>query len=433
MDTTGPNSVEEHLQNLARHLLGAQEAIFSAWRRRVEADPALVTNAQLTRAQFVDHMPLVLADLTERLKNKSQNESQGASGSTTSHSQHRWQQGYDLRNLVGEWVHFNTVLVEEIERYGESRALLPAETLAAARRVLAEFFGENVTQGAVAYHELLQSEAATRVRELEVALEKVRDFERRRGQLLRTSVHDLQGSLGIVTGNVEIMDYDQLTDEDRVEIRQLLQHGVSNLKDMLAELMDMGRLEAGQEQRVITAFDAGEVLAELCATSQTLAQTSDLYLRSSGPTTLRVSGDALKVRRIAQNLILNALKYTTRGGVSVVWGENGERWFLEVKDTGPGLQASTAAPLATKLAKATETAHEIEGNSNHNTLTSETISPPKQSSGGEGVGLVIVKRLCELLDATLELESEVDVGTTFRVSFPRHYPENRDDSTEHAS
>lgn len=414
--------IQQQLHALADHLLGSQEAVFSVWQARVERDPALVTNAQLTRTQFIDHMPIVLARLAEQLKHWPDAAQEAKAETTEAHSQHRWQQGYDLRNLVGEWVHLNTALVEELERYAQDHTEFSPEALATARRKVAEYLGGNITQGVVAYHELLQSEAATRVRELEVALAGLRDLEQRRGQLLRTSVHDLQGSLGIVTGNVDMLDHEGLTSEDREEMRHLLQQGVIDLKVMLADLMDLGRLEAGQEHLIPADFDAARVVADLCATLQPLVLERHLYLTATGPEELMVQGDATKVRRVAQNLILNALKYTQQGGVSVSWGEVKERWFLHVEDTGPGLQASTAAPLAKKLAEATETAHEVEAPLVHSTLTTAETNPPKLASGGEGVGLAIVKRLCELLDAGLELESQAEGGTVFRVFFPRDYP-----------
>src|SRR6186997_2254909 len=58
------------------------------------------------------------------------------------------------------------------------------------------------------------------------------------------------------------------------------------------------------------------------------------------------------------------------------------------------------------------------------TLASQTSSSPASAPAGEGIGLSIVKRLCEILDASLELESSEGEGTTFRVMFPRRYPES---------
>jgi two-component system CheB/CheR fusion protein len=154
--------------------------------------------------------------------------------------------------------------------------------------------------------------------------------------------------------------------------------------------MDMARLEAAQDPRCIEPFDAGQVLSELCATSQPLAAARGLFLKADGPGSLLVEGDLIKTRRIAQNLLLNALKYTTNGGVTVTWKEQeGDHLLLCVQDSGPGLE--------------------------------QEETDEHYQAQGEGVGLSIVKRLCELLDAKIEVESKAGVGTTFQILFPLHY------------
>jgi signal transduction histidine kinase len=136
---------------------------------------------------------------------------------------------------------------------------------------------------------------------------------------------------------------------------------------------------------------------------------------------------------------LNALKVTEHGGVRLLWEERTvpgvQQWMLCVQDTGPGFQRhSAAAPLEEALREATAEAHEVEARAESSgdagtgsdpapTLKSQSNSSNANSAGtaGEGIGLSIVKRLCELLDATLELETAPGAGTTFRVVLPRTY------------
>jgi two-component system CheB/CheR fusion protein len=164
---------------------------------------------------------------------------------------------------------------------------------------------------------------------------------------------------------------------------------------MLNDLIELTRLQAGREQLNVVRFNARTELADLCESLQPLAASQRLFLKFDAQAALVVDGDAVKVRRIAQNLILNALKYTDRGGVHVSCGEVGDgplpRWFLCVQDTGDGLDGPTPG-------RRTASAYP-----------------------SEGVGLSIVKRLCELLDAHLELETQRGQGTTFRIIFPRRY------------
>ena len=152
-----------------------------------------------------------------------------------------------------------------------------------------------------------------------------------------------------------------------------------------------------------------------------------------------IDGDPAKLQRIVQNLVLNALKVTERGGVKVTWeaSENERRpqWALCVQDTGPGFKPGSATPLERVLQRATVEAHDVQqrnaepsqSNSQSDsapTLASQSTAASALAPAGEGIGLSIVKRLCEMLDASLELESPEGEGTTFRIIFPRRYPES---------
>ena len=135
-----------------------------------------------------------------------------------------------------------------------------------------------------------------------------------------------------------------------------------------------------------------------------------------------VTSDLVKLRRLVQNLVLNALKYTKVGGVTVSWGEQGpandERWLLSVADTGPGLHAGPGTPLAAALQDATQLTSEAEGE-----RPDEIREDPRPvvEGPGEGIGLSIVKRLADLLNASVQLESSEATGTVFKVLFPKNY------------
>jgi signal transduction histidine kinase len=147
-----------------------------------------------------------------------------------------------------------------------------------------------------------------------------------------------------------------------------------------------------------------------------------------GPAQLAVEGDAEKTRRLAKNLVGNALKYTPSGGVNVTWGQEKETWWLMVKDTGPGMLSGPGTPLVTALQEATASAKESDNKTAASKgEASQVLSAPTDATSGEapslhqpgeGIGLSIVKRLCELLDASIEIASSAETGTTFRVVFP---------------
>jgi hypothetical protein len=119
----------------------------------------------------------------------------------------------------------------------------------------------------------------------------------------------------------------------------------------------------------------------------------------------------------------------------VSWGDSrqndAQRWMLCVTDTGAGFHAGPGAPMAGALEEATEEAHQVEETARTGIkgAAHEASSPdgapvdtsPVHQERGEGIGLSIVKRLCELLDASIEMESTLGEGTVLRVVFPRSY------------
>ncbi|HEX2237249.1 MAG TPA: HAMP domain-containing sensor histidine kinase [Gammaproteobacteria bacterium] len=127
-------------------------------------------------------------------------------------------------------------------------------------------------------------------------------------------------------------------------------------------MTSLARLQAGQEQREVAPFDAAELLRELSENLQSFASERGLYLKADGPATLPVEGDVIKTRRIAQNLLLNAPKYTQQGGVTISWEDSQEddteRWMLRVQDTGPAFHAGPGAPSVGALIDATIKARE---------------------------------------------------------------------------
>jgi signal transduction histidine kinase len=429
----------EQLTKLALHLSSRREVILLNWRQAVEDDPRLTTASKLSRSQFNDHIPEVLdafeRDLCSRERADKAEASADERESAAEHGTHRWQQGYDQREVMCEWSHLQLCLLDELERYEGAHVPLASSAIVLARRALTLLCSEGVIESAARYARLQQVEASGRLQDLEQALTQINELEHQRALLWREAAHDLRGNLGVVQNAVFGLNKDNVPEAIRTKFLAGLQKGVKSLHTLLTELTDLARIEAGHERRNVNSFDIATVLQELCENYQEMALQRGLFLRAEGATALRVEGDPIKVARIAQNLIINALMYTQRGGVIVSWSLEGDapasRWALCVQDTGPGFESGQVNPIARELQHATEEAQEVENRdaaitaSENNepapTLTSlspkKALHPPLR----EGIGLSIVKRLCELLDASIELQTSPGEGTTFRVSFPIYY------------
>lgn len=223
------------------------------------------------------------------------------------------------------------------------------------------------------------------------ALDQIRQQMQGRGEFLRSTSHDLRGNIGIIQGAVSMLDMAD-TDEERTHMMSMLQRNIRQATQMLTELLDYSRMEAGQEELNVSSVDVNELIEALVESARPLAEERGLWLNYELPAPLIVAGDAVKINRISQNLLLNALKYTQKGGVTVSWGElDNDYWQLTVADTGPGL----LWPVPEK----------------------------KANEQGEGIGLFIVRQLCEFLGGRVSVDSEPEQGTRFQVVLPRNYPE----------
>jgi signal transduction histidine kinase len=441
-------SISAQLNALADHFSLRQQAILDAWHRASIADPNQDTAGALPRAQFEDHIPEVLEnwirilralpdaqDTTEFSAKVHENESK--------HGVQRWQQGYWLTELLREWGLLHLVLAHELAAFAAGQPGGAPTVQTVASRELIKLVNEGVATSASRYAEMERAEASSRANDLETALARLRELEHRRFELIHQVVHDLRGNVQSVRDAAEILTSGEPAAALRDEFGAILRDGVNSVSGMLGDLMELARLEAGRERPVIASFDAAELVTELCNVTRPQAKAAGLYLKAGGSAPLAVDGDAGKVRRTLQNLLINALKYTVEGGVTVTWGAESHHWWVKVEDTGPGLMGGTGAPFARELMEATREARKVDAKAAAHTgrespiLDQQTLGSeqpmPGRSAPGEGVGLSIIKRLCELLDARLELISSGENGTTFRVVFPRTYLKHKPVSQDAAS
>ncbi|MEA2558593.1 MAG: hypothetical protein QOH06_97 [Acidobacteriota bacterium] len=434
MPTITHSRILEHLKTLAAHLAERREALVHVWEKAIQDDPELTTADSLSVMHFRDLIPKVLESFEERLKTTGFDESVLSSEErerVIEHGVHRWEQGFSLHELVREWQHLQLTVQEELERYTD---LEPA-AMTIARRLWTVACGEGIAESVAQYYRLQQVEAEGHLLDLQQAVGQLKELDRRRAESWHEAAHDLRGNVGLVTTTTSILADPKAPEPLRAKAVAILQSSVSSLHQLLQDLMSLARLEAGREHRVVAPFDAAALFRNLGEILEPLAQKRGLFLEVAGPEPFPVEGDATKVHRIVQNLALNALGYTVQGGVKLTWTESQEsdveRWLVRVEDTGPGLHFAPGAPIVQELKKGTDLAREVEedappgspiepvaGSSSSPTLPQV---PAAYRPPGEGIGLSIVKRLCELLEAGLEVSTEAGKGTTFQVSLPRRY------------
>lgn len=413
---------------LADQLAQRREAILQAWRASVSADATLTTGTSLPHTQLNDHIPAVLEGFEEHLRAPRAETSH--LGDAAAHGLHRWQQGFGLAEVVRELGRLNECVVNELEALASHHSVA---AMAMARAVWAQVYSVAVSASTAQYFKLQQLEATAYARGLEEALEALRRMEQQRALLWQEAAHDLRGNLGVVTNATAGLGARQADPAARETFLRLLGHNVQALHKLLDDVTCLARLQSGQEERNLETVDIAPLLRGLGESLEDHAQQKGLTFSLRGSAPFVVQSDSVKLHRIVQNLVLNAVRYTRTGGVEVTWelggAEDPERWKLVVKDTGPGIHQAKSSELKEALEVATQHADQVASDTQVNHVThihDEDAGVPASGEStetyvhGEGIGLSIVKRLCEVLDATVRVDSD-NSGTVFQIVFPRAY------------
>ena len=430
-------NIHGELIALAGHVRDERGAILLEWQRAVKRDPTLTNSDSLPRSELYDHIPALLTAFERNLRRAAEQlepADAAAEEPAAAHGLQRWQQGYDLREVTRELGQLNRCVIVALDRYAKAHPDISLDAMSQAREVWTTLCSTGIEESVAQYFALQQQEAAGHVKDLERALEQIRELEQQRGDLWRQAAHDLRGNLGVVANVAVGLTRHGGRDSSRDDFVRILMRNVTSLHHLLEDVTSLARLQAGRESRQIEPLDVTAIMEPLGEGIRPLAEQRGLYLRCEGPAGLGVDGDAVKIRRIAQNLILNAVKYTRQGGITVTWGDSAandpKRWLLTIEDTGPGFHTDSGQPLAAALdpeqpplPSPNTTPSRAKAASALGDLSAGRVEGTRSFLGeaGEGIGLSIVKRLCEMLDASIEMQSVPGMGTTFRVLFPRQY------------
>jgi signal transduction histidine kinase len=411
------------IHRLVEYLDMRRETILNKWRTRCQEDQSLHSKIGFSREEFNDQAPALLNILAQRLRGENQeaNPRDVAGG----HGLHRWQRGYSLPELLTEFEHLYEVILDEVQAFQQQHSLLSGDTLSQIYREVFKLEAESTRGSVLYYDQLRQTNAAEQANSLQESLDKLQQLGKKQSEHLRQNTHDLRSSFGILTGAAYLLKLPN-TEHEREQYVDMLNRSLASIRDMLLQLTDYARIEAGQEQLDITRFDVSALVRDCIELAQSSVAQPKVILQGDGPDSLAIRSDAVKVQRIVQNLLYNALTYTKSGWVNVSWAqENETRWMLSVQDSGPGFTPnSPTGLLAEQLKPLSEltSAHQSGGSKEYplqeppttEALKTRAASHQKES---EGLGLFIVKKLCELLQASMDIESAPGKGTLVRIRF----------------
>jgi two-component system, NarL family, sensor histidine kinase BarA len=233
------------------------------------------------------------------------------------------------------------------------------------------------------------------------------EANRLKGEFLANMSHELRTPLNSILGFSEVLQgFESLTDKQR-RYAFNIQNSGRLLLDMINDILDLAKVEAGKMEIKPTNFCILSVIHAQCEILQKMADDKNIDLRiDSSQSEMRIEQDQGKVQQILTNLLSNAIKFTPEGGLVTVTCDwlSSDEFVLSVADTGVGVAPNDHEIIFEKFRQA-------KGVTGKDGLTREF--------SGTGLGLSIVRELCRLLGGDISLKSELGCGSTFRVILPR--------------
>ena len=242
----------------------------------------------------------------------------------------------------------------------------------------------------------LQESYATLERKVEKRTHQLELANLAKSRFLAAASHDLRQplhALGLFVGQLR----SRAASIDRERIVERIDTAVAEMNELFEALLDISKLDAGVLAPNLTEFPIARLLQRIEATFTETAHEKGLSLRVS-PSSAWIRSDIILLERILLNLVSNAVRYTSDGGVIVGCRRRGDRLLIEVWDSGPGIPDNQRQKIFDEFY--------------------QLADPDKDRRGGMGLGLAIVDRLRRLLEHPLELTSAVGKGSRFTIVVP---------------
>ena len=210
--------------------------------------------------------------------------------------------------------------------------------------------------------------------------------------------HELKTPLAVMGNYATMLQKPGLSEEDRVEYAKAISHSSRRLAALITNILKLNKLENQQIFPQLDEFDLGEQLCENLLQFEKIWEKKSLNIETDIEDDVRIRSDAELLSLVWNNLISNAVKFTTEEGtIGVSLKTEGSLVIVSVSDTGCGIKPEVGQHIFEKFYQG-DTSHATQGN---------------------GLGLALVKRVVDILNGEIGVQSVYGLGSTFTVKFRR--------------
>jgi signal transduction histidine kinase len=244
--------------------------------------------------------------------------------------------------------------------------------------------------------------------EIEDKAERLRKADEMKSRFLSNTSHELRTPLSSIRALARLLldrlDGD-LTDEQERQVK-FIESAANDLSELVNDLLDLAKIEAGKVELVLAPVVVDNLFRALKGMLRPLVDEGRVELVFETPDFSEAfESDEGKISQVLRNFISNALKFTEQGSVRVgaSWNRELDTITFSVSDSGIGIGPDNLQLIFEEF--------------------SQIEHPLQRRSKGTGLGLPLCRKLAELLGGRVEVESQVGVGSTFRLVLPRSFPQ----------
>ena len=226
----------------------------------------------------------------------------------------------------------------------------------------------------------------------------LREIDRLKSEFIATASHELRTPLTSVQMGVHLLlegALGELTDQQN-EVLQACRQDCERLDKLMRDLLDLSRIEAGESQPQLAWISAAELLTAAINELRPQVEAKGLELKVAVPVDLPLlSVDRMQIERVISNLVINALRHTKNGEITISAEQRDNHVAISVADTGSGIPTEYLPHVFDKF-----------------------VQVPDAPTGGAGLGLTISKSIVEAHGGQISVQSQVGQGSTFTFTLP---------------